>query len=494
MNPAPAAVPDRKLFRLLVTLVLAVGLFDQCFWNIFTIGCSEALFCLGLPVLILANRSGWSRQFPVKIILGLILGNEIAMLIEPGASTVVVWLALIVALGGETFFSATANRWGRWFAQGIAVVFAPSRVAWLAWAISRAAFQEEVGILRRLLLGGLLLLPALSLALLFGWLLGSGNAVFSLWTQDFFHAFWSFLERFLDPWRFFFWLIVASILLPLLRPAQIPDFWWAWVTRLPRSENIVPPRFLTFSSVLVLVVMNLLFGIANFADLLFLWHGATLPAGVTYAQFVHSGVEVLITTVILSGVILTLIFQQALDVVRHRGLKVLALAWIAQNLFLIFSVTLRLKRYMEAYDMTVTRLSVILFLVLVAAGYALLAIKIMRHRSLSWLLGALALATFGLLYAAQFMNLAGWTANYNVAQWEADRTRNLDVDYLECLGPAAWPALRRADQIAPLDRRVQEAVKIIKTEEEDEKNWRSWTLRAWWNRDPLAAESPRSSK
>ena len=60
----------------------------------------------------------------------------------------------------------------------------------------------------------------------------------------------------------------------------------------------------------------------------------------------------------------------------------------------------------QDYDMTVSRLSVILFLVLVAIGYALLTFKIVLDRSLSWLLGGAIIATLVVLYVAQFLNLA----------------------------------------------------------------------------------------
>jgi len=57
-------------------------------------------------------------------------------------------------------------------------------------------------------------------------------------------------------------------------------------------------------------------------------------------------------------------------VARHRELKTLALIWIAQNLFVLMSVALRLNSTSTTYDMTVARLGVIIFLVVVAMASA----------------------------------------------------------------------------------------------------------------------------
>jgi hypothetical protein len=342
----------------------------------------------------------------------------------------------------------------------------------------------------------LLAVPALVLALIFGSLLASGNAVFGSWTNNFFDWLWKELALYLNPERIAMWLFVAFLILPLLRPAHVSAWWWKSTENLPRLPEILPTRAALFSSGLVLVILNLLFLVANIADALFLWSGQALPVGVTYSGFVHHGVNSLIVTVLLSAFVLTTIFQQALNVAQRRELKALGIAWIAQNLFLLLSVALRLKLYIEAYDMTVARLSVIIFLVLVAVGYALLTVKIMREKSLSWLIGGCVLAVFATFYITQFLDLAGWSANYNVARWEKDRTRNLDVIYLTSIGPAAWPALSRATNLGadwPSDfKREGETLGPLTSERAHELNWpraelslahwREFSLRAWLNR------------
>jgi hypothetical protein len=282
------------------------------------------------------------------------------------------------------------------------------------------------------------------------------------------------------------------LVLPLLRPVQVSARWWSGLVELPRLPEIVPIQAATWSSALILIVLNLLFFVANLADVLFLWSKATLPAGVTYSHFVHEGVNALITTALLSALVLTAIFQQALPIARRRELKMLAYVWMGQNLFLMLSVGLRLKRYIEVYDMSVERLGVMIFLVLVAVGYALLTVKIWKEKSLSWLVGGCVLAIFATFYFTQFLDLAGWSANYNVARWEKDRSRKLDINYIGGIGSAGWPALGRAHEIAPDDGKITEVWdgvhKGIDYADRCGLEWRYWrefSLRGWMNRGAL---------
>jgi hypothetical protein len=480
VSTAAETAPAPQLARLLVSVVAAVAAFDICIWSVTAVGASEAVFFLALAALILINRQGWMKRRTTRWMIALALGTALATLIEPGICNTLVWLTLIVALAGDTFFATVEEPWGRWLSQAVAMIRAPGRVVWLGGKLVDAAFNRGAGGVAKLLRGGLLVLPALFLTLIFGWLLASGNAVFGLWTQGFFNALWNVLEGYFDGARLSLWLLVALVVLPLLRPVSVSPWWWRWTHHLPRLQEPAQTAPAVFSSGLVLLTLNVLFLAANLADAFFLWSGAALPSGVTYSQFVHEGVDFLLGTVLLSALVLTVIFQQSLGVVRSRRLKALALFWIGQNLFLILSIVRRLMRYIEAYDMTVSRLGVVIFLLLVAAGYALLAGKVIWDRSLSRLIGGCVLAGFTTLYLTQFLNLAGWSADFNVAQWERNRTRNLDVDYLQELGPAAWPALDRAHRIDP-------AISVAEDDlfwrwEVASWGWREFYLRFWLNR------------
>ncbi len=422
----------------------------------------------------------------------LLVGAAAAAMIETGASNLFVLLALFVALAGDSFFDGPMPFWARWISAGVALVFAVERIFWLPVQVLRAMFRAGGGRVTQAMGGAVLLLPALVLALVFGALLASGNAVFAHWTSHFFTWLATTFSELFNGERLFLWALVAAVALPLLRPSNVRAFWWTWLAELPRWPLLVPVSGGILFVGSILGVMNLLFFVANLADAIFLWSGAKLPSGVTYSDFVHNGVNTLSFTVVLSALVLAMLFQLDLQVAGRRGLKALGLFWIAQNLFLVASVLLRLLRYIDAYGLTVARVDVILFLLLVTAGYLFLVIKIVREKSLPWLLGRSALAVFVLFYGTQFLNTDGWIADYNVARWERDPARDFDVNYLRTLGPAAWPAYRRY-----FDDRHEPAVWPVQTREWtcdpamfvtfDAEHWREFSLRAFWNRGLVEA-------
>ncbi len=492
-SAAPVIGPDIKkepavrLLRLLAGLIVIIATFDFCFWGIRDLGFSVAVFCPILAGVILVNRESRLKS-TTKFMLMLLMGADLAAMIETGLTNTLVLVILMIVIAGDTFFN-DEEKWGRWLSQGIALIRVPGRIFWLGMTLLDVGLGEGFGWVGSFFALIFLTVPALVLLLIFGSLLASGNAVFSHWIAAFFNSFWEVIKLYMNFERISLWCFIAFLALPLLHPVNVSAWWWKWTLQLPRFKERVPVQAARLSSGLILVMLNGLFLVANIADILFLWSGQKLPSGVNYSQFVHQGVNSLIVTVLLSAIVLTTIFQQAMSIVRRPELKILALAWIAQNLFLILSVGLRLDLYIQAYDMTVTRLSVILFLILVASGYALLTIKIIKDRSLSWLIGGCMLAIFATFYLAQFLDLNGWSANYNVMRWEKDRSHNLDVGYLHELGPAAWPALSRAHQ-------DDDSVQIISDDPRentppgsftskanfDSKHWREWSARAWMNR------------
>lgn len=490
---------DAGLGRVVGGMIGIVVAFDSCFWSTTSLpGLSAAVFFAAVVCAIVLNRPLVRLRTSGRVVLLLLFGSVLEAGIETGFANAVLLLALTAALAGETFFTEASSFGGRCLSQFVALVRAPGRMVWLTFAIMRATWTRDMSVVLRIIGVLVLLIPGLLVVLGFGALLATGNAVFGAWAHDGFAWLWRQITFDLNPLRLIGWMIVAIAVLPLLRPVRVAAKWWSWTEQLPRWPDLIPHRAAVINSAVMLIALNVLFAVANLADVLFLWSGCALPAGVTYSGFVHSGVNALTTTVVLSAIVLTSIFQQTLVVAGRRLLKILSGVWIAQNLFLLLSVGLRLKFYTEAYGMTVQRLGVLIFLVLVAAGYALLSVKIARDKSLSWLAGGCVLAVVATLYITQFLNLAGWAADYNVARWERDPARPLDVEYLKRLGPPAWPALARAEKLKQQHGAgdVTQALDLVAVEaaqEEitypqtrlDQGYWRQFSLRAWWNRPAL---------
>ena len=87
---------------------------------------------------------------------------------------------------------------------------------------------------------------------------------------------------------------------------------------------------------------------------------------------------------------------------------------------LVSSVVLRLRLYIDFYQMSLLRVYVVCFLVLVSVGFILLAIRVHQERSMSWLAGANLLSVFSLFFIMQC-----WDEHRFVAQWNVDAHPNI---------------------------------------------------------------------
>jgi hypothetical protein len=144
---------------------------------------------------------------------------------------------------------------------------------------------------------------------------------------------------------------------------------------------------------------------------------------------------------------------------RARDLRIAALVWIGQNIILIFGVFRRLKLYVDAYNLTVLRLDVALFLLLVLTGFLLLAVYISQRRTFGWLFGSGCIALFSLFYILQFCDLGAFVASYDVDRWIHPGTHTqADVYYLGDLGPGAWSQLQR---LAKSDSRFAQTAQLV---------------------------------
>src|SRR5205823_1648265 len=119
---------------------------------------------------------------------------------------------------------------------------------------------------------------------------------------------------------------------------------------------------------------------------------------------------------------------------------------------------------------------------LVAAGFALLAVHVARRRSLNWLVLANLIATFALLYIMQFFDAAGFVARYNVARRKENRARTLGLAYSKSIGPSAWPALADAARQQPRSESYDARDALAEARRAsalylESLRWRSWQQR-----------------
>lgn len=293
------------------------------------------------------------------------------------------------------------------------------------------------------------------------------------------------LLQFLDVWRIGFWLIVAVFISLFLRPRLKR-------LRLRRQKEIAVAakpenEFFGHTALLrSLIVFNALFAVQTLLDLTYLWGGASLPDGMSHAEYAHRGAYPLMVTALLAAAFVLAAMRRGGPGDKSALLRGLVHLWIAQNILLCLSSILRLDLYVEIYSLTELRVAAGIWMGLVAVGLFLILLRILLRRSNEWLV-ALSLATLIVtLYATALADIPAFIARFNVAHSREVSGEGipLDIYYLWTLGPPSIPALDAYMAALPTEatERVAFAGKVRSelalAEWEAPSDWRSWTFRA----------------
>lgn len=495
MNPpaipiAAAATPVQSTERLWPALTigpLLVWMADFLFWRQ-SPGITLGLYSCVVAVVILVLHSRPEQRWRAEIACGLMLLAAIATALETSFTNTLMLIGLLAVVVGESCYrEVVGTAWARWSEALFSWLCALGRWPWFIRQLSSSALvrvgfgKESSDVIARSLQA---ILPAGCLGLVFFIVFQTGNAVFNELCNRIYNGMISWLQNLDFTFEhLLFWFALSTLMLAFLLPrkgTEKPRVWTKQWSRVERSDRTVA----IWQSRSILFVLNALFFMVNTIDVLYLWQHSELPTGVTHSEFVHKGVASLIFATLLSAVVLASIFQQSTEITRARGVKSLSLLWIVQNLVLIAGVFLRLKRYVDAYQLSTQRIYVGCFLILVATGFVLLALHVMRDGSLNRLIWHNALAVFILFYVLQFPDVAGYVAEFNVNQWRDNHSRKLDFDYLQSLGPSGWTALCAVAKTADRTRAdVFEArvrVRHLAAQEIERRaksDWRSFQIR-----------------
>ncbi len=273
--------------------------------------------------------------------------------------------------------------------------------------------------------------------------------------------------------RVLFWLGAAVILWPFLRLSAMAQRLRLPLTA-PKGTGTAPAILNGPSVRRSLILFNGLFAVQTASDLAYLWGGAALPEGLSYAEYAHRGAYPLLATALLAG-LFALIARPF--VVGDRILRAVLLVWVAQTVLLVLSSILRLELYVEVYGLTRLRLAAFVWMGVVAAGLCLVIWQVIAHRSAGWLLARAALLGLAVLYACSFVSFDRAIARYNLTH-----DVPLDAWYICMLGPAALPPIRAYE--ARVGRRLCVSdVPYIHAP----RDWREWGFRNHRTRTSLAA-------
>jgi len=244
-----------------------------------------------------------------------------------------------------------------------------------------------------------------------------------------------------------------------------------------------------------LILFNLLFAVQTGLDACYLWAGAKLPGGLTYASYAHRGAYPLILTALLAAAFAIIATKPGTDAAKSRPIQALVLLWIAQNLQLVLSSILRLDLYVQAYSLTQLRLAALMWMLLVAAGLILIIIRTARAFSNLWLIRANLIAAAVVLYTGALINFPGIVAMYDVKHCRevTGQGPEIDLAYLQSLGPQTIPALDYFQTHAPgipngfagvfaqsgPAGEVRRDLALQLELSDNASNWRSWDFWSW---------------
>lgn len=305
----------------------------------------------------------------------------------------------------------------------------------------------------------------------------------------------------LSPARIGFWILLACAIWPLLLRRVRRPLVWPSQPRLATAPSGLDLLFGVQAVTRSLILFNVMFALQSGLDLTYLWGGASLPNGMTYAYYAHRGAYPLIATALLAAGFVLIAMRPGGPAEQSRLIRPLVLLWTGQNVLLVVSSIFRLDLYVAAYSLTYLRLAAFIWMGLVAAGLVLMLIQIKLNKPNSWLISANAISLALVLYGCCFVNAPQLIAAYNVQHSrEIDGVGpRLDLNYLRSLGPQALPVLEpHLPQIPSLQSTILELRSnphICATRPRPPENWRAagfrtWRLQRYLANNPDIAQKP----
>jgi hypothetical protein len=467
-------------------LVALLVLADFLFWN-HRPGINLFLFFVALDVaIVIAYRARLTNRQAA------LLGLAALIAAAPLAENVTPW-AFIVASGGSALLalglSGQLRAFEEWAESFLRFgLMAPFRLASDAVVgASAAAGLRFGGRLVRLLSAWLV---PLLLAAVFAALFVVANPVIELGLEAI------RLEQLLEalrPARVFLWCVVAAFAWAFLRVrlANLPRLLEVQGPKLPRPDGV----FFGGDAIRnALVLFNAMFAVQTVMDLMFLWGGVRLPEGLSYAAYAHRGAYPLIVTALLAAAFVLVAMRRNGPGDRSPLIRNLVYVFVAQNIWLVISSMLRLGLYVEEYGLSGMRLAAGIWMVLVAAGLALIATRIYFNRSNRWLITCNLVALTAVIWGLAWFDAPAFIARYNVEHSleVSGRGQPLDLVYMRQLGRGAIPALDA--YIAVVGSGGEEAVTLRQylagRVDGSTIDWREWGWRDQRLRDYLARVLP----
>ncbi|TND08515.1 MAG: hypothetical protein FD123_2311 [Bacteroidetes bacterium] len=208
-----------------------------------------------------------------------------------------------------------------------------------------------------------------------------------------------------------------------------------------------------YSGILLLVLLNLLLLFVNGVDIAFMAGDQHLPEGVTFTEYLHQGVGMLITSIISAMIIIIYYFRGRMNFDGKTGLlRLLAIAWIVQNAFMLFSTACRNGAYIEEFGLTYKRIGVFVYLLLTLIGLAVVAIKVGSKKTNAYMFRVNGWLFYAVLAISPSVNWDRIITQYNLT-----RASHPDTSYITDLSYANYEELLLVSRMGLLESYINSA-------------------------------------
>lgn len=501
----PPPVPNRvALFSAVKSsparcVLVALGLVVLGNWWLYGVvpGIALGLFALASAGAVLVCYLSALARKEIRGLLVLLAISALWTGVEVGFSQVVVLVLTLFAFSGAVAFPAGVPLLAR-MAEGLASAFRffPSVLSLLQNLFQMELKTDKTRQGRSFVSWFRVALPAIGIGGFFLVLMLMGNSVLSKLSGEWFDKFLKLFENFEapSPSQVFVWGVLAAWAALLLKPESGRWTTRVWGRPFPRWGEEASESMRRMQSVLVLLVVNAVFLLNNTVDVVHMWLKMELPQGVHYAQYLHQGVGALTLAVVIAALVMSVLFQQRGQVANSVWARRLAYLWIAQCLVLVAGVLGRLYLYIDAFWLTPKRIYVGFFLLLVVAGYVMLARFVSGKKSFGWLMRGNLFAVFVLFFVEQFLPVEAWVARYNFSQWQEYPSRPVEYKTYEQLGDDAyWLALQigasEENSTAVTQARTYLNYKLHRLERRWKPQWQEYEYRWVKNREWLQEQA-----
>lgn len=329
--------------------------------------------------------------------------------------------------------------------------------------------QEKYGVLKKVLIGVGISLPILFVVLT---LLSQADQVFGHFLRE-------MPGRMIDLDA-----VEGAFRLFLIGLVTILVFGYLYSLFGKREEAVeipLPPkeRKLVWDGVILVTVLSIIdfvYAAFTYVQISYLFSGdkATLPDGLTYAEYAKNGFQELVLVTVINFVILlcTMYLVSQTKRLLYRVVQVLLTALTVCTSFILFSAYYRLSLYEQAYGYTHSRLLAHIFMIFLLILFVIALCKIWRHTlSLMKYYAVVSLVSYVLL---NYINMDVIIAKNNMERYHA--TGNIDVAYLGRLSYDVVPYLLELKE----DESLREhAVYYLENKREEllaNRSWQSFNL------------------